>query len=66
MAIDFRSLTKIDIPEGLVCVQMGPNENKRITKLAYTGPKANGALDLVSGHGREGIPDHGDVSLQSS
>ena len=69
MAIDFRELRNSDVPEGcksgLTLVEMGPVENKRITRLSYSGPNASSVLDVVSRYGREGIPNYGHASSKS-
>lgn len=69
MAIDFRALLEKDsVPKkyrlGLDLVPMGPEENRRVTKLSYSGPDASGLLDIISRCGREGIPNYGTVNIQ--
>ena len=62
MAIDFRKLKKSDVPgkcrSGLSCIEMGPSNNRRVTKLSYSGLMASSVLEIVSRYGSKGIPNY--------
>jgi hypothetical protein len=68
LAVDFREVRDEDIPErcrsGLKLTPKGPDGNKRVTKLAYSGIDAGKVLEIIAAMGY--VPESYDLGRGQS